>query len=269
MLSARLVQSGFSDAAANMAVDEAIFLSFKEHKTLPTLRLYGWSPSAFSIGQSQNASDVLDSPNFVRRPTGGGVIFHDNELTYSIVLAQSDIGLSYRVNPVRDKAPKVTDGCLRQPVSYGVKESYENITSFLITAYHSLGIDACFAKETAPQPLARHSIADFCFSRKEEYDIVASGKKIGGNAQKRRRNIILQHGSIPLSLIAELTEKDIGFDQLSDCLIKAFSGHFKTILKAGDLTQTERNLAEKLRIEKYSNPEWNHSRAYVSNNPKA
>ena len=55
--------------------------------------------------------------------------------------------------------------------------------------------------------------------------------------------------------------KNIGFDQLSDCLIKAFSGHFKTVLVSGGLTAVEKDLIEKLKKEKYSNPEWNYGRA--------
>ena len=246
-----------------MAIDEAIFLSYKEGISVPTLRLYGWTPAAFSIGCSQNPNDTLDlkacqdqSIMFVRRPTGGGIIFHDHELTYSIILAQSDIGLSYRV-----------------------KESFESITSFLITAYQDLGINACFAKNLPGPKAEKHTIAPFCFSRKEEYDILVNGKKLGGNAQKRRRNIILQHGSIPISFdkqkaskllrdhrfsdaldittIYAVTNGKIGEKTLSDALAKAFSFHFKTILKLEDLTNEEKTIAEDLKISKYTDTEWN------------
>ncbi len=253
MLSSRLILSGLCDAATNMAVDEAIFLSYKENVTPPTLRLYGWRPAAFSFGLSQEPQDVLDldacrknNIPFVRRPTGGGVIYHDHELTYSIVLSQSDIG-----------------------VSYGVKESYEKITSFLIAAYGSLGAQARFARDARPRPQARSSIADLCFSRKEEYDIIINNKKVGGSAQKRRRRVILQHGSIPLSFdknkpelflkepgqlkdadvisIQEIVGEKMGFDELSRVLVKAFVSHFKADLKDGCLTKEEQHLAGKLK----------------------
>ena len=268
MITARLIRSGFCDAATNMAIDEAIFLSYRENVSVPTLRLYGWKPAAISIGRSQNPQETLDldafqeqNVTFTRRPTGGGIIFHDHELTYSIILAQSDIGLSYRV-----------------------KESFESITSFLITAYRNLGIEACFAKNIFRSIPENHTIADFCFSRKEEYDILANGRKLGGNAQKRRRNIILQHGSIPLSFdktkasqllkgnrasgaldittIADVAKAKINEESLSDALIKAFSARFKTTLKLDNLTNEEKILANELKTYKYTNTGWNfHARA--------
>ncbi|MFH0940956.1 MAG: biotin/lipoate A/B protein ligase family protein [Candidatus Omnitrophota bacterium] len=263
MITARLIQSGHCDAATNMAIDEAIFLSYKENISAPTLRFYGWKPAAVSIGCSQNPQNTLDLETcqkqniaFVRRPTGGGIIFHEHELTYSLVLAEGDLGLSCRV-----------------------KESFENITSFLITAYQDLGIDACFAKNTSGPRTEDHTVADFCFSRKEEYDILVNGKKLGGNAQKRRRNIILQHGSIPLSFdkakaskllkdrhtsgppdittFYDVARYKIDETALSDALTKAFNSHFKTTLKLDNLTNEEKILAEELKSSKYADQEWN------------
>lgn len=249
-----MILSGFSDAATNMAVDEALFVSYKENVSIPTLRLYGWRPAAISIGYNQNAEDLLNleacsqqNIAVVRRPTGGGIIFHDREVTYSLVLAQSDIGLSWRV-----------------------KESFEAITSFLLECYRGLGAFACFAKDaTAPDPRHKHSIAPFCFSRNEDYDILVNGKKLGGNAQKRRHGVILQHGSIPLSFdkaraagflkdpgslealditcVHEIARENLDFNALCEALVRAFSFHFKTGLKAGGLTPEEQQIAEELK----------------------
>lgn len=242
-----------------MAVDEALFLSYKENVSIPTLRLYGWRPAAISIGYNQNAEDLLNleaclkqNVAVVRRPTGGGIIFHDREVTYSLVLAQSDIGLSWRI-----------------------KESFEAITSFLLECYRGLGVFACFAKDaTAQDPRHKHSIAPFCFSRNEDYDILVNGKKCGGNAQKRRHGVILQHGSIPLSFdktraaglmkdpsilealnvtcVHEIARENLDFNALCEALIKAFSFHFKTVLKTGMLSSEEQRLAEELKQKHYA-----------------
>jgi len=263
MITTRLIQSGYCDAATNMAIDEAIFLSYQEGLSEPTLRLYGWKPAAISLGHSQNAEMLIDLSacakegiDVVRRPTGGGIIFHANELTYSIVLSQSDIGLSYRV-----------------------KESFEAITSFLLACYRGLGAEANFTKDIAKGPFLAHSIAPFCFSRNEEYDIMVNNRKCGGNAQKRKKNVILQHGSIPLSFdkarasrflndplilknldvttIHEFSKEKMDFQKLSEALMKSFSFHFKTILKTGRLSLHEEKLAQELNTAKYSTPEWN------------
>ena len=246
-----------------MAIDEAIFLSYKENISKPTLRIYGWKAPCFSAGYSQNPESLIDIEacknagiSIVRRPTGGGLIFHDKELTYSVILCQQDIGLTYRI-----------------------KESFEFITSFLFNCYSSLGAQACFAKDKHRACPPDKAIAPFCFSRNEEYDILVNGKKLGGNAQKRNRSIILQHGSIPLSLdkekisiflkkpeilsdlevscIDEISKERISFDRLSTTVANAFSFHFKTTLKTEGLSQKETELSEKLKLTKYSTPEWN------------
>jgi lipoate-protein ligase A len=116
MIIFRLIQSGFCDAAGNMAVDEAIFSCYREGLSVPTLRLYGWNPASFSIGVSQNARMLSLEGAYVRRPTGGGALFHKNELTYSLVAARSDLNLSCNI-----------------------KESYAAICSFLIKTYVALG----------------------------------------------------------------------------------------------------------------------------------
>ena len=263
MISARLIQSGFCDAATNMAVDEALFLSYHENISAPTLRLYGWTPASLSIGCFQNPEKILnleacekENMSFVRRPTGGGIIFHDQELTYSLILAQSDIKL-----------------CT------GIKASFEKITQFLISAYRALGLEANFAKDILKKSATEKTRAEFCFSRSEEYDILITGKKIGGNAQKRKKNIILQHGSIPFSFdkqrvqkfikeprfletlnittLCEQTKKTINFKDLSKNLIHAFNKNFDVTLKESDLTLEEQKLRDELLEKKYANPEWN------------
>jgi lipoate-protein ligase A len=85
-----------------MAIDEAILES-----SIPTLRLYTWKPRAVSIGYFQSLRLEVNTVmcrekgiGAVRRITGGGAVFHDDELTYSIVCPESmvpaDIIESYR-----------------------------------------------------------------------------------------------------------------------------------------------------------------------------
>ena len=75
-----------------MAIDEALLRSFDPVSSPPILRLYGWSPPALSLGRFQKADQVLDLERcradgvaVVRRVTGGGVIYHADELTLSLI----------------------------------------------------------------------------------------------------------------------------------------------------------------------------------------
>lgn len=110
----RLIIDKPGDAFHNMGVDEAIMKS-----GIPTLRLYQWSPPAISIGYFQSLEAEVKTEvckkqgiDIVRRITGGGAVFHDKELTYSLVMPEknmpSEIIKSYEmicaliVNALRD-----------------------------------------------------------------------------------------------------------------------------------------------------------------------
>ncbi|MCD6412779.1 MAG: lipoate--protein ligase family protein [Elusimicrobia bacterium] len=176
----RLIDSGFSSGVYNMAVDKALFEKY-ERGASPVFRVYGWRPSAISIGRFQNPSEFIDmrkcaekGVSVVRRITGGGAIFHDEEITYSFVCGDDIFsGLS-------------------------VKESYKKINRFLVDIYNFLKIPAGYCADL--EKLQHPASSDFCFAGREPFDIVSDGLKIGGNAQRRSRGKIFQHGSIPLKV---------------------------------------------------------------------
>ena len=72
-------------AALNMAIDEALL----EVATIPSIRFYGWHSPALSFGYFGRFADVGDyaaGRDLVRRWTGGGIVFHGDDLTYSIII---------------------------------------------------------------------------------------------------------------------------------------------------------------------------------------
>lgn len=172
-----------------MALDEEIFRRYLEDG-IPTFRVYGWSAPSFTYGVSQDPEDdidlkrcVLDGVQIAKRMTGGGVLFHHNEMTYSLVCAKEDI---------------------KEPLSVFV--SYRKICAFLISFYRTLGLDASFALE-AEDFKDRSAPHALCSASREKYDIVINGKKIGGNAQKRKKHAVFQHGSIPVSIDWDLQRR--------------------------------------------------------------
>lgn len=92
----RYLETGEHAAAYNMGLDEAILESVAGGAQPPTLRLYAWKPYAVSIGYFQGVQDEVDLArcaelgiDVVRRLTGGGAVFHAQELTYSLVVPDS------------------------------------------------------------------------------------------------------------------------------------------------------------------------------------
>ena len=92
----RLLQTGFNTAYSNMAIDRAILVANSNRHVPPTVRFYGWIPPAISLGYFQSVTEEIDvdackkhGVDYVRRITGGGAVFHDKELTYSIVIPEA------------------------------------------------------------------------------------------------------------------------------------------------------------------------------------
>src|SRR5436189_4258680 len=77
-----IYQDAAHSAAMNMAIDEALL----EHAKIPLIRFYRWYSPALSFGYFGRFSDVAehaDVRDLVRRWTGGGIVFHGDDLTYS------------------------------------------------------------------------------------------------------------------------------------------------------------------------------------------
>lgn len=256
----RLIDTGELDGPSNMAVDEALLAGFDPERSLPVLRLYGWNPPALSLGRYQDAAFALnlarcreDGVPVVRRMTGGGIIYHAQELTYSIVCAPGHLAVT------------------------GVREGFRRLCGFLLEGYRRLGLDPHFAAELNDGGERLGARTTFCFAGKEECDIVVAGRKLGGNAQRRMRNAILQHGSIPLKNLvpqglrylnepAPGAEKaaslaDFGLhpsrQELIRVLVPSFEAGLQVRLRCETLDPEERETATRLAREKYLRPEWN------------
>jgi len=222
----RFIDSGFCGPGYNMALDEFLFNSFLP-ADMPIFRLYRWNKPAISLGRFQEAAKVLDLGRcrkdnlaIVKRITGGGAIYHSQEeLTYSLVCPASFFN------------------------SDSLKESYRKITYFIIKTYKTLGFSAQYARDYKKSKKQLGAVSDFCFSGWQDYDILIDGKKIGGNAQKRKREVIFQHGSIPFKIPVNIDDyflrpinnkKDylclstIGFsnlDKLKKVLVESFKNN--------------------------------------------
>lgn len=252
----RLIDTGPLPGPENMAIDEALLECFDPQQSLPLLRLYGWVPPAFSFGRFQKPEEILDLDRCksagipaVRRITGGGVIYHAEELTYSLVCPASAI-----------------------PDSRSVKAAFFHLTSFLLTFYRNLGLAPVYAAESRIHGIRLGERTPLCFAGMESCDILIDNRKIGGNAQRRLKEVIFQHGSIPLRQMSaegggylrdsscNIVEKttslaDCGVNEgkikLSGILADSFAGTFKVDFRETSLTPDELEAARIL-LEKFA-----------------
>jgi lipoyl(octanoyl) transferase len=165
-------------AAINMSIDEALL----ETAEVPTIRFYRWRSPAVSFGYFGRFSDVAiyaAERDLVRRWTGGGIVLHGDDLTYSIVIPASDLAF--------DKS------------SIAI---YEEIHRALADALNEAGGRAVVAGCVDPGNIALARTAGVtaaghnCFTNPVRADVMMDGRKIAGAAQRRTRRGLLQQGSI-------------------------------------------------------------------------
>jgi lipoate-protein ligase A len=173
----QLLPERSGSAAENMALDFLLLQRFPE-PAVARFRHYGWHRPAFTFGYSQKIAEVRASLppderfDLCRRPTGGGLVDHRDDWTYSLVIP--------RGHPLEE-----------QPAPH----SYRAVHETLATALRALGVDAVV--ESAPDEDAAGP-AGVCFERAEKSDVVraADGAKLAGAAQKRNMHGLLFQGSI-------------------------------------------------------------------------
>jgi len=170
-----LLNSGKCPAAFNMALDEAL-LDSVSRLGKPVLRFYGWTEMAATFGYFQKYADVervtLLRP-LIRRPTGGGIVPHDADWTYSAVF------------------PPGHEWHLLK-----AEESYRRIHDWLRLAFAQIKV------KTELAPCCKFFLPGQCFAGHEKSDLLWHGKKIAGAAQRRNKLGLLIQGSVQPPLVS-------------------------------------------------------------------
>jgi lipoate-protein ligase A len=256
----RLIVDGRGDAAWNMALDEAT-LQRAAPDAVTTLRFFDWERPAITIGYAIDApaSLFLDECErrgvpVVRRVTGGGIVLHGSDLTYAVTFPRSAI------------AP-----------GEGLIETYRTINRAFADALQRFGVESALLDEATKSGRP----AGACFARPTRYDLVVGDKKLVGNAQRRRGQWLLNHGSmllddgyralLPLlrdeAEAAAFAENSVTLSSLvrtlpsRDDLIGAIAESFGNALgvrvKRAAPTPEEIALARQLAAVKYARQAWN------------
>ncbi len=266
----RLVVTPPFDGGRNMACDEALGNAVLAGQTPPTFRLFRWSPPAISFGYSQQIGREVDVPavrskgvGIVRRMTGGRAVLHADELTYSVICAESD---------------PVAGG--------GITATYTRISEGLAAGIQAVGVEAKLARTSdAAAPLRDRQASLPCFGSTTRAEVVVGGRKLIGSAQHRMRGLMIQHGSILLGpehreLVEFLTAdpelrdryarrlessttslRECGWrgsdDDLTDALTRGVSDALGVEFHAASLTIDEQSEISRLSAEKYTADWWN------------
>lgn len=215
----RVIEHPPQTSSMNMAIDEALLRLIGD----PVLRFYQWQEPAVSIGYFESKDDVPEGRPFVRRYTGGGLVDHARDFTYSVVLPR---GHSL------ERA--------------GTANSYELLHQGVSQALCQLGYISELASACGEEK------SNACFEKPVKYDVLQGNRKLAGAAQRRSREGCLHQGSI-------LLEAD--FDRKK--LASALSNQFASLLgepQRSSLTPDEILKANELNQSRYATEEWQNKR---------
>jgi lipoate-protein ligase A len=252
----------------NMALDEAILEHIGRNEAVPTLRLYAWDPPCLSLGYAQPFADVDVSRlqqygwEVVRRLTGGRAILHTDELTYSVIAPADE--------------PRVAGSIL---------ESYNRLAQALLLAVQRLEIPVemkAHVNPTEGMPFSN----PVCFEVPSSYEITVDGKKLIGSAQARKKDGVLQHGSLPLTgdlaricqalrfedesarenasqrlldratTVESALGRAVSWEEAAQAFIHAFEAQLGLSLKREELSESESRRTDELVREKYDHASW-------------
>jgi len=286
----RLIVDSASGAFVNMAVDEAVLMHCIQGNSAPTLRFYEWEKPSISIGYAMNAEADVSLPlcrerdvPVVRRITGGGLVFHKCDITYTVVFPENfgPGGSGKRLS---------------------VLESYRLVNRALAKGLKELGILTSLLERDESTSGSRRQAGNICFNTPTVYDIIYDGRKLAGSAQRRKKGWVLHQGSMlfstdfvtmcPLALPPRSTNQEsagtparghepaaddsmartaicleeiLGERPARDHIVTVLSENFARALgiklEQASLTNSEVRMAQRLRSEKYSTDDWNLKRS--------
>ena len=175
----RLILDPPRHAALNMAIDEVLMKSQNFPDTPPVLRFYSWLGPAYSVGYFQNVAEIVKryscekkNISVVRRITGGGIVIHGQDLTFSLAVKSS--------SPFFSGAAKDSYLRVNEALRVGLKPLHPKI-------------DYADCKSI---PSGRGGGNRVCFETPSCYDLLLDGKKIVGASQRRKNGVILHQSSV-------------------------------------------------------------------------
>lgn len=272
----RFIDSGNCSPGFNMALDEALLEWHSKGLIPPTIRFYGWDPATLSVGYFQKVEKEIDMEavkkyglGFVRRPTGGRGVLHDQELTYSVIVSEDH--------------PKMPNT---------VTEAYRVISEGVLEGFKALGLDAYFAVPRTEEEKEglKNPRSAVCFDAPSWYELVVEGRKVAGSAQTRQKGVILQHGAILLDLdedklfdlfkypnervrermqknfknkavaINAIREQPASLEEAKKAFYIGFEKGLDVELEVYTLTDEERKIVDDIAKKRYENDEWNYRR---------
>ncbi len=222
----------------NLAVEEAIIRSRREGRVPDTFRLWR-NPASVVIGCHTDVESEVNLSScsrcgidVVRRPSGGGAVYHDpGNLNYTII---ADVATN--------KIPSNIQG------------AYEFLSTGVIVGLQALGIRAEF---DPPNSITVDGEKISGMAQHWFYNVLLHHGTLLVNADLKALNVVL---TAPRDRVTNLREKigrQIMMKEVKKTILNGFKTTFKFEARAGRLHPSELKTAQELFKIKYSSDKWN------------
>ncbi|MDZ7611198.1 MAG: biotin/lipoate A/B protein ligase family protein [Candidatus Moranbacteria bacterium] len=247
----RLLDLSQDAGAKQMAIDEAILRARIKNQVPNTLRFYTWAPPAITVGFFQDIEEEVDiekvkkqGVDIVRRYTGGGAVFHNKEITYSLALTEKE-------------------------TSRDVVKSYEKICAGLIEGLKMLGLKASFSPINDILANGK-KISGNAQTRKEGVILQHGTILLDVEVEKMFSLLKVPDEKIKDKLIKNVKERvtslkretngNLSAEEIKQALTKGFEKVFGISFIQSGLIAEEIKTADRLYKEKYLSDAWNYQR---------
>ena len=242
----RLIIHPECEPSWNMAVDSALLQHLKEGEV--TLRLYRWNKPAVSIGYFQDMDNEVnvalcrnDNVPIIRRVTGGGAVFHHEEITYCLI------------HPIEGVFSGIS-----------IPDSYKIISQPFVMALSSLGIDALY-RPINDIIVGNKKISGSAQTRKATVLQQHGTMLVATNTDTMFQYLVVNPGAMqtsdkPVITIAELIDyesKEALYQKVIDAIVTAFSDVFNVSLHKSDMTEEEEETAKVFQQKYFLHDDWN------------
>ncbi len=225
-----IIETGELDVYGQMAADEAVCEALPARHVL---RFYNWKAPGITFGYSQRRKAVAEAvaaagsriTDIVRRPTGGGIVFHESDLTFSFVFHQP--GVYFEPGKV-----------------------YDRLHSAINSEYARLGIPFDLLSEKTRDYAVNDPVMS-CFSKPVDKDILYNGKKVLGGALRKLGDYMLYQASF------QAPDARGNAPLHRNAIIKALGGEFGLHWETAAMPERTAGRTAELTREKYSTTAWN------------
>jgi len=240
-------------AARNMAIDRAVLVANSEEKVPPTIRFYTWSPPAISIGYFQSLAEEIDlekcrslGVEYVRRITGGGAVFHENELTYSIVIPEDHKEIPRNI---MDSYARICGAVMKGLKNLEIDSNYAPINDIIAGGKKISGN----AQTRKLKTVLQHGTVLMDVDVEKMFSVLrVPNEKI--------RDKMISDVKQRVTSVKHLLGDFVSFDEAAEAMKKGFEKEFGVELASGELTDYELELTDSFEKECFGNNDWNHKR---------